>query len=314
VTQKASIAEPGFLQVLMRDGKETAAWKVSPPNGWTKTSYRRTSLATWMTDAEHGAGALAARVIVNRMWQHHFGQGIVATPSDFGFQGDRPSHPELLDYLANDLIAGGWKLKRLHKLMMLSSVYTQSSDFDESRAAIDRSNRFLWRRTPRRLEGEVIRDAMLKTSAVLDTRMYGPGSLDVNMRRRSVYFFIKRSKLIPMMMLFDWPEHLVGIGARSSTTIAPQALMFLNSNQTRTYAEALAKRLDKSPEVAVDQAYQLLFGRSATPGEQMLSGRFIAAQAASYRRADAADNQADHKALVDYCHSLYGLNEFVYVD
>ena len=136
-------------------------------------------------------------MIVNRLWQHHFGQGIVATPNDFGSQGSRPSHPELLDWLANALIDNGWRLKPIHRLIVTSAVYMQDNRYDESRAAIDRENVFHWRRTPRRLEAEPIRDAMLATAGRLDRRMYGPGSLDVEMPRRSVYFFIKRSRLDP---------------------------------------------------------------------------------------------------------------------
>ena len=212
--QKRGEASPGFLPVLMRDGKDESYWQVAPPAGWTRTSFRRAALAHWLTDTEYGAGQLAARVIVNRVWQHHFGRGIVATPNDFGTQGERPTHPELLDWLADDLIGHGWRLKRLHRLIVTSAVYRQDGRFDEARARIDRENMFLWRQAPRRLEAEPIRDAMLQAAGVIDLRMYGPGTLDPNMRRRSVYFFIKRSQLIPMMMLFDWPEHLVSIGQR----------------------------------------------------------------------------------------------------
>ena len=114
------------------------------------TSYQRRALAEWLTDVDHGAGHLLARVIVNRLWQHHLGTGIVATPSDFGMQGDRPTHPEVLDYLASELIEHGWSLKYLHKLIMTSAVYTQSTRLDDARVKVDARNRLLWRRTPRR--------------------------------------------------------------------------------------------------------------------------------------------------------------------
>jgi hypothetical protein len=313
VNQKRGVAAPGFLRVLMRDGKEESYWRAAAPAGWKRTSFHRASLARWLTDADHGAGHLAARVIVNRVWQHHFGRGLVATPNDFGAQGEPPSHPELLDWLADDLIRHGWRLKRLHRLIMASAVYRQDGRFDEARAGTDRENVFLWRQAPRRLEAEAIRDAMLQTAAALDARMYGPGTLDVNTRRRSVYFFIKRSQLMPMMMLFDWPEHLVSIGRRSTTTTAPQALLFMNSPQGRQYAEGFARRLDSEPaEPAVEHAYRIAFGHSPTGPEKRLALDFLARQSAIHRRADLDDS--DHRARVDLCQTLLSMNEFVYVD
>jgi len=313
VRQKREVATQSFLRVLMRNGKDTAYWKVNRPKGWTRTSFRRASMANWITDSQHGAGHLAARVIVNRLWQHHFGRGIVATPSDFGFQGERPTHPELLDWLATDLIHNGWKLKRLHKLMVTSAVYMQGSKTDETRARIDRENVYHWRRAPQRLEAEAIRDAMLSVAGILDKTMYGPGTLDQNMRRRSVYFFIKRSKLIPMMMLFDWPEHLVSIGSRSSTTIAPQALMHMNNPQARSFAEGLAKRLQGKPsQDAIGGGYQLAFSRAPNEKEMKLTAEFIARQTDRYRQAKKQN--PEHLALVDFCQTLMSMNEFVYVE
>src|SRR5262249_19136249 len=148
--------------------------------------YRRRSLANWITDPEGGAGPLLARVIVNRLWQHHLGRGIVGTPSDFGASGERPTHPELLDYLARHLIDQGWRLKEVHKLIMTSSVYMQSAAVDPARAALDPDNHLLWRRARQRLEAEVIRDAMLSVSGELDERALGPGTLDAAQKRRSI--------------------------------------------------------------------------------------------------------------------------------
>lgn len=312
VSQKQGVASPGFLQVLERNGKDESHWQKQRPEGWTRTSFRRAALASWLTDVESGAGHLTARVIVNRLWQHYFGRGIVATPSDFGFQGERPTHPELLDWLATDLIRHGWQLKRLHKQMILSSVYLQSSQFDESRAKIDRENLYLWRWSPRRLDAEPIRDSMLAISGLLDLTMYGPGTLDPNMKRRSVYFFIKRSQLIPMMMLFDWPEHLVSIGQRSSTTVAPQALAFMNGPQTRQYAEGFAKRLSGLKRVeGIRQAYLLAFARAPSERETTLSSAFLDKQAAGYKQKGKGN--AEQLALVDFCQALMSGNEFVYL-
>jgi cytochrome c553 len=313
VHQKQEVVTAGFLQVLAPAGVELSHWKVQPPEGWTRTSFRRATLAHWMTDSKQGAGSLAARVMVNRLWQHHFGRGLVSTPNDFGVSGERPSHPELLDWLANDLIKHGWTLKRMHKLMMTSQTYMQSGEFDEARAQIDRENLLLWRRTPQRLEAEAIRDSMLAVSGKLDSTPFGPGSLDQNMTRRSVYFFIKRSQLIPMMMLFDWPEHLVSIGQRPVTTIAPQALMFMNSPQGRDYATAFAKRLplDSSDE-AVKTAWRLAFGRVPSDAESQASLKFLVHQTEIHTKA--GQTNASLSALTDLCQTVLSMNEFVYVE
>ena len=169
---------------------------------------------------------------MNRLWLHHFGQGLVATPNDFGWQSEPPSHPELLDWLALRLIENGWKLKPMHKLILASATWRQTSQFSPDKAEKDLENRLLWRFLPRRLDGEVIRDSLLSVSGMLDDTMYGKGSLDERSRRRSIYFMIKRSKLIPVMQLFDAPEPLVSQGRRMNTTIAPQALMLMNSPST----------------------------------------------------------------------------------
>src|SRR5262249_15690052 len=153
---------------------------------------------------------------------------------------ERPTHPELLEWLAAELIRGGWRLKPLHRLIVTSAAYRQADAFDETRAPVDREAVYLWRRAPRRLEAEPIPQAMLSGPGLVDGRMYGPGSLDQSMRRRSVYFTIKRSQLIPSMMLFDWPEHLVSIGQRATTTTASQALLFMNGPEGRRCAEGFA--------------------------------------------------------------------------
>ena len=220
-----------------------------------------------------------------------------------------PTHPELLEYLAGELIRDGWRLKPIHKLMMTSAVYLQDGDFDEARATLDPDDLLHWRRPPRRLEAEPIRDAMLAASGRLDGRMYGPGSLDEAMTRRSVYFSIKRSQLIPTMMLFDWPEHLVSIGQRGTTTTAAQALMFLNSKLGRESAEALAARLPAGDPVR--QAYRLAYGREPTEAETAIATTFLADQAASHEK-DGRPGPG-RVALADFCQALMGGSEFVYV-
>ena len=312
VSQKGAPAEPGFLRVLMRDDSIQQRWTKMPPPGWDRSEFHRASLARWITDPDRGAGALLARVIVNRLWHHHFGTGIVSTPSNFGMMGSRPSHPELLEWLANDLVDSGWRLKRLHRLIMTSNAYQVSSASDEASETADPANRLRWRWTPRRLEAEAIRDSLLVTAGLLDPALHGPGTLDEGTNRRSIYFFIKRSELVPSMLLFDWPEHLVGIGKRSSTTIAPQALLFLNSPQTRRYAEGFANRLAGFDAAsAVERAYHVAYARYPSQGEIADGLAFLATQ--SKRYAADGNPDAERLALVDYCQSLMSLNEFLYI-
>jgi hypothetical protein len=313
--QKEGVADPGYLQVLMRSPNQEKHWQAAPPAGW-RTSYRRRALAEWITDADEGAGHLLARVIVNRLWQHHLGRGIVATPSDFGQQGERPTHPELLDWLAGELIHNGWHLKPIHKLIMTSAVYMQGGEFDRQRAAVDPDNRLLWRRPPRRLEAEVIRDSLLAVSGSLDPRMFGPGTLDIAQKRRSIYFFVKRSQLVPTMVLFDAPDALLGLEQRSSTTIAPQALMLMNNAIVRSYADGFARRIApaerKSLDDAVRSGYLIALGRQPDERELEESVQFVQQQMDAYKAEQKKD--AQQLALGDFCQVLMSLNEFVYID
>jgi hypothetical protein len=292
--QKLEVATPGFLPVLVGDAAAPARWTEPPPAG-ARTSFRRAAMARWLTDPEKGAGQLLARVIVNRLWLQHFGRGLVATPNDFGAQGAPPTHPELLDHLARELIAGGWHLKPIHRMILLSATYRQEAADGEGDDFVG------WR--PRRLEAEAIRDAMLATAGVLDRRMYGPGSLDADNRRRSIYITIKRSQLTPFMQLFDAPDALSSVGQRVTTTVAPQALLFMNDPQVRGYAAAFAARLAadarRSTAAAVSRAYWLALGRAPQAAELARARAFIAAAG---RR---------QPALVDFCQTLLALDEFV---
>jgi cytochrome c553 len=301
-----------FVEVLMRGGKNETAWQSPPPHG-ARTSYRRTALARWLTDANDGAGNLLARVIVNRLWQHLLGRGIVATPNDFGVQGEPPTNPQLLDWLATDLIDHGWQLKRLQKLIMTSSVYMQNTQTSPDREAIDPHDIYLWRWQPRRLEAEPIRDSLLSVAGVLDPTMFGPGTLDQNMHRRSIYFTVKRSHLIPMMMVLDWPEALNSMATRPTTTIAPQALLFMNSPEARQYAADFSKRITAATvRESIEKGYQIAFGRSPMPSEVDLAATFIAKQTQRYQ--DAKQPTAPVDAMTDFCQSLMSANEFIYVE
>jgi hypothetical protein len=290
-------------------------WHVDPPKGW-RTSYRRRALADWMTDPKEGAGQLLARVIVNRLWQHHLGRGIVATASDFGAQGVRPTHPELLDWLAAELIRGGWRLKPIHRMIMSSGVYRQDAEPAEAKTAVDPDNVLFWRQTPRRLEAEVIRDAMLAVAGALDSRMLGPGTLDDAQMRRSIYFTVKRSRLIPMMLLFDAPDALQGVANRPSTTIAPQSLLLMNNPIVRRWAVGFGKRLASTGETRLDgmvrSAYLIALGRPPSAQELDDATKFLERQKATY--ASGGNANPHEPALADFCQVLMSLNEFVYID
>ncbi|MBX3415475.1 MAG: PSD1 domain-containing protein [Pirellulales bacterium] len=321
LTLKDRVAEQGFLRVLTRADEGAGRWQATPPAG-SKLSYRRTALAHWLTDVEAGAGHLAARVAANRLWAGHFGRGIVATPSDFGTQGARPTHPELLDWLARDLIAGEWRLKRLHKLLVTSATYQQGTDVNDVAAQRDPDNALWWRRVPHRLEAEAVRDALLATSGLLDEQMYGPGTLDQASRRRSIYFTVKRSEMIPFMQLFDAPDALQSTSQRTTTTIAPQALLMMNNPQVREYARGLAGRAAPSEEIvpaeAVTEAYRLALSRAPDETELADALAYLAAREATAGSAagsvDSVVATARREALVDFCHALFCLNEFVYIE
>ncbi len=270
------------------------------------------ALAQWITDTDHGAGNLLARVAVNRLWQHHMGRGIVNTPNDFGVQGDAPTHPDLLDFLAGELISNGWKLKPLHRLIMTSAVYMQGNAPSDANMAADPENKLWWRRPPRRLEAEAVRDSLLAASGSLQLTMYGPGTLDEASLRRSIYLTVKRSKPVPLMQLFDAPEPSQSIGQRQVTTLATQALTLVNSPFVREQAERLAKRVRPSASVglptAVEEAYRLALSRRPTTEETSRMVGFVEQQEKSY------NGKGSDVALVDVCQILLCSSEFVYVE
>jgi hypothetical protein len=214
------------------------------------------------------------------------------------------------------LIRGGWRLKDIHKAIMTSAVYMQASTADAARGGVDPQNTLLWHHARQRLEAEVIRDAMLAASGQLDETMFGPGTLDPAQRRRSIYFTVKRSQLVPSMMLFDAPEPLQGLGQRAATIVAPQALAMLNSQQVQQSARALAGRLLSRSGVTTDEAinrgFLTVLARPADSEELSDAAAFVASATESYRTAGKTD--AAELALADFCQVLLGLNEFIYID
>jgi hypothetical protein len=279
----------------------------------------RLGLANFLTDVERGAGPLAARVIVNRLWHHHFGRGIVATPNDLGTQGDPATHPELLEWLASRIVENRWSLKSLHRLIVTSATYRQSGAVSEEAQSKDPDNKLLWHRKPTRLEGESIRDALLAASGTLDPKMYGRAGLDVKVPRRSVYLNVKRSEPIGFLQVFDQPEPVQPVGARGVATVPTQALAMMNSPFVRSAAESLAKRArtalaippaDPSGSAAIDFCFTAALSRQPSEAEREKFAALLSAREQAAGEA-AAGRQA---ALADVCHLMFCLNEFVYVD
>jgi Protein of unknown function (DUF1553) len=309
--QKETVATQSFLQVLMPNAEAAQQWAFTPPAG-AKYSGRRRALAQWITDPKSGAGVLAARVVVNRLWLHHFGRGICSTPDDFGKSGAMPSNPALLDFLAAELIRGEWKLKPIHQLIMQSQTYQQRSTKDAAKELADPTNATFTRCLPRRLSAETLRDQLLAVSGTLDPTMFGAGNRDERSHRRSIYFMIKRSELMGSMVAFDAPEPLVTQGLRPTTTVAPQALLLLNSVQAREWAGAFAKRILDHPGdtlAKLDFAWQTAVNRRPSAIEIDRLTKFIANQQQSHH---AAGEQATTLAWTDLAQVIFSLNEFAY--
>jgi mono/diheme cytochrome c family protein len=312
---KRELATQSFLQILMQHEDKESHWIENPPPD-SKSSYRRKSLANWITDTKHGAGSLLARVIVNRLWQHHFGRGLVATINDFGTQGALPNHPQLLEWLAGELVRNNWSLKHVHRLIMTSETFQQESAFSAAAGKIDPDNKLLWRYAPRRLEAEAVRDSILAVSGGLERTMFGSGTLDPRQKRRSIYFTVKRSLLNPMLNLYDAPETLTSTGRRNSTTTAPQALLLINSPYIRELAQAFAARISQQPEddlsTIVTNAFRLALNREPSKGELRAAIQFIKAQQKDYEQSNSSKTKL--AALADFAQAMFSLNEFIYVD
>jgi hypothetical protein len=225
---------------------------------------------------------LTARVLVNRVWMHHFGSALVRTPSDFGLRSEPPSHPALLDYVASHFIRDGWSIKRLHRLLLLSSTYQQSSDDNPAARAADPDNRLLGRSNRQRLDFEALRDALLAVTGQLDLAMGGPPVMLTNKpfsRRRTVYGFIDRQNLPAMFRTFDFASPDTHSPFRHLTTVPQQALFLMNSPFVMEQAQHLVRREDvqsrEPPAEQVQQLYRVLFGRKATEEELELGLRFV---------------------------------------
>ncbi|MBI2151085.1 MAG: DUF1553 domain-containing protein, partial [Acidobacteria bacterium] len=279
--------------------------KITPPAGLNSTG-RRGALAAWLTDPKN---PLTARVMVNRIWQYHFGAGIAATSGDFGRMGSRPTHPELLDYLTSSFVENGWSLKKLHRQILLSNTYQQSSDYQPKAAEADPDNKLLWRYNRRRIEAEAIRDSMLAVSGLLNRQMGGPGVFPpvpagtlselsatavaggwktekdaAQSNRRSVYIFVRRNLPYPMLQEFDSASTFESWHQRKNTVTPSQSLDLLNNDLVLDFARAFAGRVltedsGLTPEAQVDAAFRLAYGRQATADEQKMAASFLQRQA-----------------------------------
>jgi hypothetical protein len=270
--RKAEPIAPGFLTVL---GDNTPA--IAPMK---TTSGRRTVLAHWLTSKDN---PLTSRVIVNRLWQQHFGKGLVATASDFGNLGEKPSHPELLDWLTDRFLQNGWSMKKLHRLIVLSNTYQQSSTAPTDKVALqkDPDNRLLWRMTTRRLDAEQIRDAMLASVGKLNRKIGGP-SVEFKETRRSVYLKWFRNTKDPLLEVFDLPDGFTSSAQRNVSTTSTQALFMINSpymvQQGKTLADEVHKEGLTSDEQKIERAFRLTFGRSPTRKEAQSAKSFLTEQ------------------------------------
>ncbi len=257
----------------------TALAGANPP-AWTKGSGRL-QLAEAVASPTN---PLTARVMVNRVWQHHFGRPLVATPSNFGLLGEKPSHPELLDWLASHFIADGWSVKKLHRLVMLSDTFRQSSKYDAASFKLDGDNRYLWRMTPRRLEVEAWRDSVLAVTGELDGAVGGASVRDIlGSQRRTLYAAVSRNgDKLPadeFLRLFDFPSARATVSERTASTVPQQSLFLLNSPFMIARGKAFAARLTKEAKTAdarIDRAYALLYGRPATADERQVAKAFLA--------------------------------------
>ncbi|AWM41694.1 Planctomycete cytochrome C [Gemmata obscuriglobus] len=322
---KGKEVKPGFPEVLGLPEPE-----IAPPKPGQKSSGRRTVLANWIASKDN---PLTARVMVNRVWQYHFGRGIVDSANDFGKLGSAPTHPELLDWLAQELTGGEWKLKRLHKLIMMSSVYQLSARADAGNLKADPANNLLWRFNMRRLSGEEVRDSILAVSGALNLKMGGPSTYPKIPKevlagqsvpgqgwptsppdegnRRSVYAHVKRSLRVPILVGFDQPDPDSSCPVRYVTTVPTQSLGLLNGEFANEQAEAFAKRLQKeAPDnvaAQIARAVRLTTGRVPSADEVKADAAFIAQLKEKHKLSDA-------QALTRYALLCLNANEFVYLD
>jgi hypothetical protein len=322
--QRGPTVDPGALQVLTDAGRE---YKPHVPGPNAPTTGRRLGWAEWLTRHDGRPAALVARVHVNRAWHQYFGRGIVSTTDNLGMSGDAATHPELLEYLAARFVASGWSPKSMHRMILLSTVYRQSSAPRSDGMSADPENRYWWRWPLRRLEAEVIRDAMLAVAGQLDRTPFGPyvptrqtpvGEVVVDekvagVRRRSVYLQQRRSQMVSMLKVFDAPAIATVCTARPSSTVPLQSLALLNSDFALSCSQEFARRMqsetDGSSLELVRRAWEVAIGRLPTAAEEAIGCEFLAEQSQQYSGGDAGT-----LALADFCQMLLASNAFLYLE
>ncbi len=332
VRTPGEMVEPGVLSVL---GASLTRYRVEPPPFQTGTSGRRLALARWLTQPNH---PLTSRVMVNRMWQHHFGRGLVSSPGNFGRTGAAPSHPELLDWLATEFVRRDWSIKAMQRLILTSAAYRQSSQADAAKRQADPENKLLSRFPLQRLDGDALRDSILKIAGRLDPQTFGPAiRLDIRKdgevvtkpskhgHRRSIYLLVRRTEPVTMLDAFDAPQLTPNCLKRSQSTVSSQALEMFNNDLIRESARFLAGRI--IDEVGADRrkqlerAYLKVLARPATPQEldaaEIAFPELTKAWTAHLQVEMAAEptgSRAEWLALSAFCHTLFNSAEFLYVD
>jgi hypothetical protein len=314
---------PGVPSVLT-NGRTPFVAKPPFPAGTNKTG-RRLAFARWLTRPDH---PLTARVMVNRIWYHHFGTGLVKSLENFGVKGDRPSHPELLDWLAVQFVKQGWSIKALHRAIMDSATYRQSSRISEDRRRLDPQNRMLSRMSLRRMDAEALRDSLLFVSGELSDSTGGPpdtvsvsreGFVSANPTadgkwRRSIYLQYRRTEIPTLMDTFDYPEMSPNCMTRSLSTVSPQSLMLMNNQHIHALASAFAARVetlaqqrDDTTGGRIDCVYELALSRAPSELERQLGIKTLNALRASWKDKPKAP-------LATYCHTILNSAAFLYVD
>ena len=319
------LVEPAFPAFLRIGGETNAKFQ---PAKTVATTGRRLAWANWLTESGSPQAALLARVTVNRVWQQYFGVGIVATPDNFGLSGAKPSHPELLDWLAAQFIESGCSMKSLHRLILESATFRQTSAPRERAVARDPENRLLWRYPIRRLDAEAVRDAMLAASGRLGSKTNGPyvptprngsGEVIVDEAKsdafaRSIFLQHRRTQVPTFLGTFDAPSIVFNCPRRAETTMPLQSLSLLNSEFAVKRGEDLAQRLERdcgnNELTKVRRAFLLTSGREPDSGERKAATRFLASQQLAY----AGKPDAEQRAWADFCQSLFGLNSFLYLE
>jgi hypothetical protein len=327
--------EPGVLSVLTPAGRSPI---ITGSDARGRTSGRRLALARWLTEPDTPASGLVARVMVNRIWQQLFGEGIVNPPDNFGHTGAAPTHPELLDWLATEFVRAGWHIKPMIKLIMMSNAYTQSSQRPDAVQAneADPGDRLLWRMRLRRLEAEAIRDSILTASGKIDLTIggapvpmdYKPDGMVVVAEkgmpspsaafRRSLYMFQRRSFNITMLSVFDEPVMDTNCTRRNSSAVVLQSLALLNDAFMLDQSDFFAQRVEKEagPDVSrrIDFAFRVALGRKPTESEKSWSLESLNQFKDRYRGAQTSPEESNQKALAALCHTLLNTNEFLYIE